>query len=194
MKTKEIQWTGWKMGNGFGLVSTGTETLNSSTMPWIKNVDLRLTRGFRLGGSRDVSIFADFRNLFNWTNLTQIFAETGDVVNNVYQELQVNPVKTTLAQEAGNLVETRTFTDASGSHQESGVNLSNCSAYNPTSSAGIPNCIMLRRAEARYGNGDQFFTDAEQNSAYGAWFNLFNGPQALKGSGFNLRLGFELNF
>ena len=181
-------------GNGFGLVSTGTETLNSSTMPWIKNVDLRLTRGFRLGGSRDVSIFADFRNLFNWTNLNAIFAETGDVVNNEYQEQVINPVRTTLANEAGSLVENRTFTDASGSHQETGINLSNCAVYASSSSAGIPNCVMLRRAESRYGNGDQFFTEAEQNTAFQSWFNLFNGPQTLKGPGFNLRLGFELNF
>ena len=66
-------------GNGFGLISTGTEQLNSSTMPWIKNVDLRLTRGFRIGGARDLTLFADFRNLFNWTNLTAIFAETAKI-------------------------------------------------------------------------------------------------------------------
>jgi hypothetical protein len=164
-------------------------------MPWIKNVDLRLTRGFRVGGARDLTLFADFRNLFNWTNLTAIFAETGDVVNNTFQKNTIDPVKVTLAQEAGSLLRTRTVTLASGSTaNETGVDLSDCSKYQPGSSAGIPNCIMLRRAEARFGDGDQFFTDAEQDQAYGAWYRLNNGPYALKGAGLNFRLGFEFNF
>jgi len=53
---------------------------------------------------------------------------------------------------------------------------------------------MLRRAEARFGDGDQFFTDAEQNAAYGAWYRLNNGSYALKSPGLNFRLGFEFNF
>jgi hypothetical protein len=182
-------------GNGFGLISTGLEQLNSSTMPWIKNVDLRLTRGFRLGGARDLTVFADFRNLFNWTNLTAIFAETGDVVNNLFETNTIDPVKVTLQNEAGSLVRTRTVTQANGSTaNETGVDLGDCSRYQPTLAAGVPNCIMLRRAEARYGDGDQFFTDAEQNAAYGAWYRLNNAPYALKGAGLNFRLGFEFNF
>jgi len=182
-------------GNGFGLVATGTETLNSSTMPWIKNVDLRVTRAFRLGGSRDISVFADFRNLFNFTNLVAIFAETGDVVNSLYRSNTVDPIKVTLAQEAGNLVRTRQVQGAGGSTtSETGVDLTDCTQYNSGSRAGMPNCIMLRRAEARFGNGDGFFSEAEQDAAYNAWFDLNNGPYSLKGAGLNFRLGFELNF
>ena len=77
---------------------------------------------------------------------------------------------------------------------ETGVDLADCSLYNAGASSGIPNCIMLRRAEARFGDGDQFFTDAEQNTAYGAWYRLNAGPHALKGPGLNFRLGFEFNF
>jgi hypothetical protein len=77
---------------------------------------------------------------------------------------------------------------------EHGVQLSDCSAYSPTSPAGIPNCIMLQRAEARFGNGDKFFSDAEQNTAFASWYRQFSGPSTLKGPGFNFRLGFEFNF
>ena len=34
----------------------------------------------------------------------------------------------------------------------------------------------------------------EQETAFTAYYNLFNGPYSLKGPGFNFRLGFELNF
>lgn len=178
-------------GNGFGLIATGTETLNSSTMPWIKNVDLRLTRGFRIGGSRDITVFADFRNLFNFTNLVNIFAETGDVVNSIFQETVIDPNRISLATEGAAVLETRPL---AGGGEETGLNLSDCTAYNPTLHAGIPNCIMLQRAEARFGNGDGFFNEDEQNTAFTAWYRLNNGPYTLKGAGFNFRLGFELNF
>jgi len=182
-------------GNGFGLIASGLEELNSSTMPWIKNVDLRVTRGFRIGGARDLTVFADFRNLFNWTNLTAIFAETGDVVNNLFESNTIDPIKVTLRNEAGSLFQTRSDTLANGSTVNvQGVNLEDCTKYQPTSVGGVPNCIMLRRAEARFGDGDQFFTEAEQDTAFGAWFRLNNGPSTLKGPGLNFRLGFEFNF
>ncbi|HWO90229.1 MAG TPA: TonB-dependent receptor [Gemmatimonadales bacterium] len=175
-------------GNGFGLVATGTETLNSSRMPWFRNVDLRVTRGFRLG-SRDLTLFADFRNLFNWENLTAIFAETGDVVNEKFAEQTISPVRVTLQQDAGNLWQTRTVNGVT----ETGANL-NCSQWLTGASRGLPDCIMLRRAEARFGNGDGFFSEAEQDRAFREWFNLFQGPHTLRGPGFNMRIGFELNF
>lgn len=175
-------------GNGFGLVATGTETLNSSRMPWIRNVDLRVTRGFRVG-SRDLTVFADFRNLFNWENLVAIYAETGDIVNEQFAEQTINPVRVTLQQDAGSLWQTRTV----GGVTETGANL-NCSQWLSGAARGLPDCIMLRRAEARFGNGDGFFSEAEQDTAFRAWFNLFNGPHTLRGPGFNMRIGFELNF
>jgi len=178
-------------GNGFGLVATGLETLNSSNLPWIKNVDLRVTRSLRIG-SRDLTVFADFRNIFNWTNLAQIYAETGDIVNEDFRHRQVNDVIATLSNEAGSLVETRDV----GGQQLSGINLSDCSLYpyGAGGSGGVPNCFMLARAEARFGDGDRFFDSQEQTSAFNAWYNLSNGPQTLKGAGFNLRIGFDLNF
>ena len=180
-------------GNGFGNVYLGTERLNSATMPWIKNVDLRVTRGFRVGG-RDLTLFADFRNLFNWTNLSAIFAETGDVVNDVFKTATLSPVITTLQSEAGSLLKTEAVTHDGVTSQMQLVDLTDCSLYQPTKVYGLPNCLMLRRAEERFGNGDRKFDSSEWNSAFGAWYNVNNGPQTFYGAGLNIRFGFELNF
>jgi hypothetical protein len=174
-------------GNGFGLGATPRENLNESRMPWIKNVDLRVTRGFRVAG-RDLSVFADFRNLFNFTNLNQIFAETGDVKNAVYQAKQIDPVSVTLQKDAGTLWVTKGGL--------TGVDLSNCDAYPKGSNGtlGVPDCLLLRRAEQRFGNGDNFFDTSEQAQAFGGWFNSSHGPQTLNLQGLNVRIGFEFNF
>jgi hypothetical protein len=182
-------------GNGFGLSATPLEPINSSTMPWIKNVDLRVTRGFRLAG-RDLSVFAQFTNLFNFKNLTAIFAETGDVVNQLYQDNAILPQKSLLTSDAGTLWQNRTVTVNGVSQSQTGVNLQDCSAYKYANdgSRGAPDCLLLRQAEARFGNGDNFFDSNEISTAYNAWFNRAQGPYTFYGNGFNMRLGFEFNF
>ncbi|TMI97167.1 MAG: hypothetical protein E6H01_13400, partial [Bacillati bacterium ANGP1] len=34
---------------GFGLEANSLEPINSSTMPWNKNLDMRINKGFKLG-------------------------------------------------------------------------------------------------------------------------------------------------
>ena len=182
-------------GNGFGLSATPLEPINSSTMPWIKNVDLRLTRGFRVAG-KDVSVFAQFTNLFNFKNLTAIFAETGDVVNTLYQNNAILPQKSLLQSDAGALWQTRTVTVNGVTTTQTGVNLQDCSQYKYASdgSRGTPDCLLLRQVEARYGNGDNFLDGNEISTAYNAGYNRAQGPYTFNGNGFNMRLGFEFNF
>ncbi|MBI1722437.1 MAG: carboxypeptidase regulatory-like domain-containing protein [Gemmatimonadetes bacterium] len=174
-------------GNAFGLGGFAAEPLNASRTPWIKNVDLRVTRGFRLGGDRDVTAFADFRNLFNFTNIAGLFAETGDVRNERYQTEQLTDIFTTLRNDAGGLVQ------ADGS-----IDLTDCSAYpyGPNGSKGVPDCLLLRGAERRYATGtpDGIFSADEQQRAFDAYYNGWSGPQIFKGPGFNMRIGFELHF
>jgi hypothetical protein len=182
-------------GNGFGLVATGLETLNSSVMPWVKIIDLRLTKGIRLGG-RDLSVFADFRNLFNWTNLGTIFAETGDVRNEVYKNNVLSPIVQNLQNDAGSLYKTKQI-DVNGVTQTvTGVDLTDCSLYpwGTGGTKGVPDCLSLRSVDQRYGNGDGFLSTSEINTAYTAYYNSFASPASFYGSGFNLRLGFEFNF
>ncbi len=182
-------------GTNFGLGGTATEPLNASTMPWIKNVDLRVTRGFRIAG-RELTAYADFRNLFNFSNLVNVWAETGDVRNALHRQKAIDPVVQALRGEAGNLLETRSVTRGGSTRSLEGFNLTDCSAYSygTNGTAGAPNCLFLRGAERRFGDGDGFFDTEEQTSAFNAWYDFFNGPHTLRGAGFNLRVGFELNF
>jgi len=175
--------------NGFGQAYTGTERLNSASMPWVKNVDIRVTRGLRVGG-RDLTVFADVRNVFNWTNLQRIFAETGDVTNDMDRDQQVDPIVATLLTEGVNVLETR--------NGVRGLNLgtsnAECGNYRPDAFWGVPNCVMLQRAEARFGNGDGFLDETEWNRAFTAWYDVNNGPYSFYQPGLNIRLGFEFNF
>ncbi len=182
-------------GTNFGLGGTAREPLNASTMPSIRNVDLRVTRGFRVAG-RELTAYADFRNLFNFTNLVAVWAETGDVRNALHREKAIDPVIQTLRNEAGNLLETRSVTRGGSTRSLEGFNLTDCSAYNYNTdgTAGVPNCLFLRGTERRFGDGDGFFDSEEQATAFNAWYDFFNGPHTLRGAGFNLRVGFELNF
>ena len=192
-------------GNNFGLAGFAAEPLNASRMPWIKNVDLRVTRAFRLGASRDVTAFADFRNLFNWQNLNAIFAETGDVRNQQFQDETLVNIEQTLLNDAGALVLTRSVTRNGATQLLQGIDLSNCAnyAYGPNGARGVPDCLMLRGTERRYfrptdaNNGDQpdLFLDSEElHDAFQAYYDLDNGPYTFKSPGFNMRLGFELHF
>lgn len=183
--------------NGFGLVGTPAEPLNASTTPWIKNVDLRLTRGFQMASGRNVTVFADFRNLFNFTNIVNLYVETSDVVNSLYQQNVMGPLsaaQTQLLSEAGGYT-TRNI----GGVPHTGLDLSNCATF-ANVQAGIPDCVMLRRTEARFSDADDpnganlFLTNTEITRAFTAWYNRFSGPQTLYGPGLNIRLGFELNF
>jgi len=61
-------------------------------------------------------------------------------------------------------------------------------------SSGPVDCVLLTRAEARYGNGDGVFTPAEYNAAFNAWFNLQNAPSRFYGPGRRIRFGFEISF
>jgi hypothetical protein len=187
--------TGWQ-GPHNGLensVQTGTETWNSATMPWIKNVDLRVTRGFQLG-SRSLTVFADFRNLFNWTNLTNIWAETGGVVNDVYKTQYLTGTLTSLRSEAGALWHRQDITKNGVTTAMNAMDLRDCSQYAPTQYYGVPNCIMLRRTEARFGNGDGVFDQDELTTMTDALYKANNGPWTLRDVGLNIRFGFEFNF
>ena len=167
---------------GFGLTATSLEPVNASTMPWVKNIDLRLNKAFKFGGT-DWTLYADVRNLLNFRNITSLFVETGDVVN-ARHRTQV------LSNEFTNL---RTEADGNGALQSGdAIDLSGCATW--AGDAGVVNCVMLRRTEARFGDGDGVYTLAEQTRALNAYYDSFFGPQNYYGAPRNVRVGFEVNF
>src|SRR6185437_8062900 len=86
-------------GTNFGLTATQAGDVNSATTPWTKYLDLRINKGLKLG-RLDVTAFADIRNVFNWKNITALFAETNDVTNSIYQHNQIASEFVNLSNEA----------------------------------------------------------------------------------------------
>jgi hypothetical protein len=173
----------------YGLTGQAVEPINASTMPWTKYFDLRLNKGVRLG-KLDWMLFADVRNLFNFKNVVQLFAETGDVTNPLNRSKQLLSEQSTLASEAGNNGAYRNSDKAVILNGSGGA--SACSAW--TGDAGPVNCVMLQQTEARFGNGDGIFTAAEQLNALNAWYDSFNGVSRFYGSPRMIRVGAELSF
>jgi len=173
----------------FGLTAQKVEPINSSRMPWTRYLDLRLNKGIRTGRF-DWTLFADVRNLFNFKNVVQLFAETGDVHNPDNRKKQLDTEQNLLVTEASNNGAYRASDHAVILNGTGGA--SGCSAW--TGDAGPVNCVMLQRTEARWGNGDGIFTAAEQTATLNAWYDSFNGVQRFYGSPRQIRIGAELSF
>ena len=170
----------------FGLVSTAQEPLNASNMPWTKNINLRLTKGLKFGG-QDLTVFADFRNLMNFKNIINLFAETGDVVNANHRAQALDVEFQNIETEADN--NNRLLPNGD-------INLQpNCSSWTITSglNGAVVNCVALQRAEARFGNGDRLYSLAEREAAFNAFYDSFNAPFQLYDEPRHIRFGFELN-
>ncbi|HWH03892.1 MAG TPA: TonB-dependent receptor [Gemmatimonadales bacterium] len=171
-------------GTNFGLTATQAGDVNSATTPWTKYLDLRINKGLKLG-RLDVTAFADIRNVFNWKNITALFAETNDVTNSIYQHNQIASEFVNLSNEANSNGALNAATQA--------VNLpANCGTWK--GEAGPVDCVELKRAEARFGNGDGVYTLSEQTAALNSYYNLYNGPYTFNDLGRQVRLGFELSF
>ncbi len=164
---------------GFGLSATSAEPPNASTMPWTRNIDLRFNKGFKVGRT-DWTLYADVRNALNFKNVAFLFAETGDVVNEEFRYQ-------TLSNEFANLSGEASLNGALRAGDA--IDLSGCGSW-----ANPVNCVMLRRTEERFGDGNGLYTLAEQTRALNAFYDAFNGPQFFYGAPRHIRVGFELTF
>jgi hypothetical protein len=167
----------------WGLSSPSADPVNSSRMPWIKELDLRVTKGLRLAGA-DWTVYADIRNLLNLTSITALFIETGDVVNATHRNLNSSPEVARLVSEAG----ANAVTQSDGS--VSIMLPSDCNTWG----GGPVNCVLLKRAEARFGDGDGTFTRSEYIAMWDSEYDIFNGKYTFYAAPRSIRLGFELRF
>jgi hypothetical protein len=149
------------------------EALGSSEMPWERHFDLRVHKGFPVLGTH-MRVFADWRNPFNIENTTQIYLETGTAFNDPFREQIV-------LQHLGdqNLDDDTQIDDFNILSESPGNDL---------------NTYSLLQAEKRFGDGDGIFTVTEQREAFGAFYDLFNGPEYFVESDQSLRLGVEVVF
>lgn len=156
--------------------------INSQTLPWTSFLDLRLAKGVR-AGRLDWTIFADVRNLLNFKNVFGLYAETNDVSNAVFQQ-------NVTAAEFANL--TNEALNNGARNPDGSVSLNNCANW--SGQPGPVNCVMLRRTEARFGNGDGIYTVAEQTRALTAYFNMVYGSSRFYGPQRTVRVGLQLGF
>ncbi|MDH3458642.1 MAG: TonB-dependent receptor, partial [Gemmatimonadota bacterium] len=186
-------------GGGFGLVSDLVEPLQSSETPWQTFFDMRVTKGFNLGPT-NWTLYADLRNIFNFTNKGVVFSETGDVVNEEYLRVSfLEPQLLTMEQDAtasGALVTVTLDAGMTNQRTVSAIDLSDISATCPgwVGAGGAVACVMLQRAEQRFGNGDGIYDVEEQAAAVTALYNEFNSPESFFGTGRQIRAGLQLSF
>lgn len=154
--------------------------------PTVKELDLRVARAFRAAGLR-WSVFADARNLLGWRNTYRLFAETGGLENPLHRELVLGDEITRLMFEAG---ARWTQITRDGQAVFAADLTGDCNTWNN----GPVNCVLLRRAEARWGNGDGFYDEQEIRTALDAMYDLFFGPWTLQGPPRHLRVGVEIRF
>ncbi len=185
-------------GAGLTIDDSGFEPVeseNASQLPLFKTIDIRITRSFPIEGRWRGAIFLESKNLFNWTNLTDIFTETGKVTNDLHRARWVEEQVAQLETEA----QSEGLLTVSGSG-EAAVDLRSpgvCAGWSARASngAGGPaDCVLLQRAERRFGDSDGLFTRSEYTTSFGSWYDLANAPYRFYGPGRRIRFGLEFNF
>jgi len=179
------------INEGLGTISPDIETqprelLWASTTPAIRELDLRVTKRFVTGGLR-WGAFLDARNLLGFTNTLHVYSETGEITNDRHRELLVDQELARLWNEAGDRLVTIT---KDGRDLLAADLQGDCTTW----SLGPANCVLLRRAEARWGDGDGIYDEDEQRAAFGALYDLFFGPWTLRGTPRHLRVGLEIRW
>jgi hypothetical protein len=174
------------------------EPAQSSETPWERFFDLRVTKGFRLGPT-DWTLYADVRNVLNFTNKPEVFSETGDVVNDLHREREFAPELTSLEQAAqrSDLWVEITKSDGGTERRVGAVDLRDLSTACPAwlGSGGTIGCVMLHRTERRFGNGDGIYDVEEQLAALNDWYASAWGPsRRFYGPGRQIRAGVQLAF
>jgi hypothetical protein len=167
----------------WGLSAAGAQPVNSSQMPWTKELDLRVTKGLRLAGA-EWTVYADFRNLLNLTSISSLFIETGDVVNAEHRRNYISPEVDRLRAEA------EEFAVAEADGTTSILLPGNCNDWH----GGPVNCVLLKRSEERFGDGNGTFTEAEVYAMWNSEYEIFNGKYTFYAAPRHMRLGFELRF
>jgi hypothetical protein len=163
--------------------------LNSARLPSFKQLDMRFTKGFGLGGL-DITAYLDARNILNFTNIIQVFAAKGDITNSLESGPNWSADSLDLAGEA---------TQSGALNGDGSIALptahQDCASWiTAQGDPAAPNCVALIRAEQRYGNGDGTFDVSEQHRASDALYNVVRGSYNFYGQPRRMRLGFEVNF
>ncbi len=169
---------------------------NGSRLPSLKQLDLRITKGFTLGRTT-ITAYVDARNLLNLDEIQRVFATTGTTENaseaeSAWRGDSAQYVNEALRNGVADFgTGTIDLTFGTGQPNQAGM----CGSWvNQGGAPAMPNCVYLIRAEQRFGNGDGMFEVAEQRAASAALYNVFRGADTFRGSPRRLRIGFQIGF
>jgi hypothetical protein len=185
--------------DGGGCVQ-GAGAINGARLPAYRQLDLRITKQFDVGGL-GLTGYLDVRNVLNFANTLLVFSTTGHLANPADRQARWSNDSSHYAAEA----------KASGVYgpegsldlRFEGAGTAGCQGW--LGGGGLPaapNCVYLIRAEERYGDGDHVFTLAEQRRASDAFYAAVGdrgtffgrGRHNLTGDPRRLRLGLEVSF
>ena len=185
-----------RSGGTCGIQSQFVNGLNAARLPSFKQFDLKVTKGFGLGGM-DLTAYLDVRNVLNFRNVLAVFINTDDVTDSENLNRSV----------ADQLADWHDEASTNGIYDKDtgaidlnfgGAGVAGCAEYTNKSAdqGAVPSCIYLRRVEERWGNGDHLLSLDEQNKIATAAYNVNNytGNNVMLGNGRRARLGLEINF
>lgn len=162
---------------------------NAARVPDFKNLDLRASKGFTLGGL-DLTAYVDARNVLNIENVLTVFAQTGNPDNPRLRQTMWETDSLAFALDA-------TF---NGVRRPDGAIVlpgsdAECGPWRTRDGlAAPPTCYFFRKGEQRFGNGDGIYTLAEQRMASDVDnLGTFNASR-FSGAPRRVRLGMEVNF
>jgi hypothetical protein len=163
-------------------------TFSGARLPSFKQLDVRLNKGFGLGGL-ELTAYLDVRNLLNFRNVLEVFTVTNNTTNQEDRDRFLSRELSDFADEAT----TNSALRADSAIVLTGANV--CRAWVDTGSApAAPNCVYLVRAEQRFGNGDGIYDPAEQRNALGYLYEWARGEHRFTGPARRARIGIELSF
>jgi hypothetical protein len=167
---------------------------NGARLPASRQFDLRLTKGFGLG-RLGITAYLDARNLFNFTNVLQVFSVTGTAANPADHQVRWAADSTSFAGDALASPGRLYGEDGSIDLRFAGQVASGCHVWITAGGRpAAPDCVYLIRAEERFGDGDHVFTLAEQRRASDAFYVVQRGAHNFTGDPRRLRLGIEVTF
>ena len=187
---------GVRSGGTCGIQSQFVNGLNAARLPSFKQFDLKVTKGFGLGGM-DLTAYLDVRNVLNFRNVLAVLINNDDIVDG--EDLN-RSMANQLSDWSDEAKRNGILDDATGAIDLDfgGAGVAGCAGYvNKAGTQGaVPSCIYLRRVEERWGNGDHVLSLDEQNKIATAIYNVNNytGNNTMLGNGRRARLGLEINF
>lgn len=162
---------------------------NASRLPAIKQLDLRLTKNFRIGRYQFQG-YMDGRNILNLTNVIGVYSQTGTTSSGAQ-------VQALWASDSGVFANYGNITgerNAATGAITLPSTIAGCGKVTASGNSMAPECYYYIRSEQRFGNGDGVYTVAEQRVASNSRRAFTNSIWNFVTGARTIRFGLEMNF